>query len=83
MNCEHRIQGVEAVCVAGGPDVRVIRMKRLSEMLSVSRSTLYDWLNPSSPRYDSEFPKPVRLSAKGVAVGWFLDDVIRWLSTRK
>ncbi|MCE0939137.1 AlpA family transcriptional regulator [Pseudomonas kurunegalensis] len=52
-------------------------------MLSVSRSTLYDWLNPSSPRYDSEFPRPVRLSAKGVAVGWFLDDVMRWLGTRK
>ncbi|WP_371918741.1 helix-turn-helix transcriptional regulator [Pseudomonas sp. 43NM1] len=83
MNCEHRNQGVDAVCGAGGPVVRVIRMKRLSEMLSVSRSTLYDWLNPSSPRYDSEFPRPVRLSAKGVAVGWFLDDVIRWLSNRK
>ena len=83
MNCEHRTQGIEAGWVAGGPEVRVIRMKRLSEMLSVSRSTLYDWLNPSSPRYDSEFPRPVRLSAKGVAVGWFLDDVMRWLGTRK
>ncbi|WP_087149538.1 helix-turn-helix transcriptional regulator [Pseudomonas lactis] len=83
MNCEHRGQGVEAVWVSGGSEVRVIRMKRLSELLSVSRSTLYDWLNPCSPRHDSEFPRPVRLSAKGVAVGWLLDDVMRWLSTRR
>lgn len=83
MNGECSTQGIEAMWVTGEPEVRVIRMKRLSELLSVSRSTLYDWLNPSSPRYDSEFPRPVRLSAKGIAVGWLLDDVMRWLSTRR
>lgn len=83
MNGERSTQGIEAMWVTGEPEVRVIRMKRLSELLSVSRSTLYDWLNPSSPRYDSEFPRPVRLSAKGIAVGWLLNDVMRWLSTRR
>ena len=83
MNCEHRGQGIEAVWMPGGPEVRVIRMKRLSELLSVSRSTLYDWLNPGSPRHDPAFPRPIRLSVRGGAVGWLLEDVLRWISTRK
>lgn len=82
MNCESRGKDIEGVWMPGGPEVRVIRMKRLSELLSVSRSTLYDWLNPSSPRHDPTFPRPIRLSARGVAVGWLLEDVMRWLSTR-
>ncbi len=83
MNSEHRGHDSQASWAPDRPDVRVIRMKQLSALLSVSRSTLYDWLNPSSPRHDPSFPRPVRLSAKGIAVGWMLDDVKHWLNTRK
>lgn len=83
MSSEHSGCGIQKVWVSDRSEVKVIRMKGLSELLSVSRSTLYDWLNPSSPRHDAAFPKPIRLSAKGGAVGWRFDDVVRWLDTRK
>ncbi len=83
MNSEQRGHDIRAMWMPDGSEVRVIRMRRLSEILSVSRSTLYDWLNPDSPRHDPMFPRPIRLSAKGVAVGWLADDVMRWINTRK
>lgn len=83
MSSEHSGCGIQKVWMPDRSEVKVIRMKGLSELLSVSRSTLYDWLNPSSPRHDAAFPKPIRLSAKGGAVGWRFDDVVRWLDTRK
>lgn len=83
MNSEDSDFGIQKVWMPDRSDVRVVRMKRLSELLSVSRSTLYDWLNPGSPRHDPAFPRPMRLSAKGGAVGWLVEDVMRWLDTRK
>ena len=60
--------------------VRVIRRKELQEMIGVSRSTIYDWLNPKSPRFDKEFPKPFKLGA--ISVGWLLYDVCEWIQGR-
>lgn len=50
---------------------RVIRLSMLVKMLSVSRSCIYDWINPKSPRHDASFPKDTPfIRAKGGAVGW-------------
>lgn len=51
----------------------IIRLSLLTQLLSVSRSTVYLRLNPKSKYYDPNFPKPIRLGAK--AVGWVLADV--------
>ncbi|WP_423360311.1 helix-turn-helix transcriptional regulator [Pseudomonas citronellolis] len=53
-------------------------------MLSISRSCIYDWLNPRSPRYDASFPKQIRLSGKanGGAVGWSVASIHKWLESR-
>ncbi len=51
----------------------IIRLPKLMELLSVSRSTVYLRLNPKSKYYDASFPKPVRLGVK--ALGWVLSDV--------
>ena len=83
MSSEHSGCGSQKVWMPGRSEMKVIRMKGLSELLSVSRSTLYDWLNPNSPRHDPTFPRSVRLSAKGGAVGWLVEDVMRWLDKRK
>jgi prophage regulatory protein len=62
---------------------KVIRFNGLIEKVGVGRSTIYDWLNISSPRYDPEFPLPFRLSAsKNGAIGWIESDVDLWLSNR-
>lgn len=63
------------------PGCRIIRMRQLTEMISVSRSTIYDWMNPKSPRYNSDFPVPRRLSKslKSGACGWIESEVLHWL----
>ncbi|WP_376750704.1 helix-turn-helix transcriptional regulator [Comamonas terrigena] len=51
----------------------VIRLSKLTQLLSVSRSTVYLRINPRSKYYDPRFPKALRLGSK--AVGWLLADV--------
>jgi prophage regulatory protein len=41
--------------------VTLLRLKQLSARLSISKSSIYDRLNPSSLRYDETFPKPIKL----------------------
>lgn len=61
---------------------RVLRLKTLSALLGVGRSTIYDWMNSGSPRYNPSFPRPFRLSggSRG-AIGWLSSDVARWLDS--
>lgn len=64
--------------------MKMIRISQLLFLVPVSRTTIYDWMNPSSPRYDQTFPRPVRLaaSARGGAVGWREVDVLSWIKAR-
>ena len=57
--------------------VTVLRMRHLREKLGISRSTIYEKLNPKSPRYDPSFPKPIKLGA--TAVGWIESEVDLWI----
>lgn len=56
---------------------RIVRLKALLSLLSLSRSTVYNRINPKSKYYESMFPKPVRLGSK--AVGWILEDVYAYI----
>ncbi|MFQ2508868.1 helix-turn-helix transcriptional regulator [Aeromonas caviae] len=60
--------------------VRVLRLKDMMFKLNVARSTLYDWMSESSPRYDPSFPKRVRLGLK--SVGWLESEVDQWILAR-
>lgn len=57
---------------------RVLRRPELEKMTGISRSTIYEKLNPKSAYYDPTFPKPVRLGSN--TVGWIEDDVNAWIS---
>jgi prophage regulatory protein len=59
----------------------ILRRRALEVRLGLSRSTIYDKINPGSPRYDATFPKPVRLG-NGSAVGWIEGEVEVWLRSR-
>ncbi|WP_129505044.1 AlpA family phage regulatory protein [Aeromonas veronii] len=37
--------------------IKVLRIKDLMSKIGMARSTIYDRINPKSPRYDSSFPK--------------------------
>lgn len=58
----------------------ILRVKQLQLRLGAARATIYDWLNPKSPRYDPTFPKQIRLSRN--SVGWLEHEVNAWLLAR-
>jgi len=45
--------------------------------LGLSRSTIYNKMNPRSRWYDNRFPAPRRLG--GSSIGWLLADIEEWL----
>tara|TARA_A200000159_G_scaffold40646_1_gene37254 strand:+ start:3287 stop:3502 length:216 start_codon:yes stop_codon:yes gene_type:complete len=60
----------------------IIRLKDVLRLTGLSRTTLYEKLNPRSSRYDPSFPKRVSLGER--AVGWKLQEVEEWIDcTRK
>lgn len=74
-------EGVEMIKEnSSKPMLRILRMRQLRECLGLSASTIYDRLNTMSPRYDCNFPKPIKLGAS--AVGWIEEDVCRWIDSR-
>ncbi len=58
----------------------IVRRKQVEALTGLSRSTIYDRLNPKSPRYDPAFPQPVSLGAR--AIGFVLGEVEAWLAAR-
>jgi prophage regulatory protein len=59
---------------------KVLRLKDVLHKLSISRSTLYDWMDDESPRFDSKFPKPIKLGA--TSIGWIEGEINDWLYSR-
>lgn len=62
------------------PTVKILRMSALTAKLGIAHSTIYDWLNPKSTRYDATFPKQRRLGQQ--SVGWIETDVDQWILQR-
>jgi len=59
---------------------RILRIKQLSTIIGLARSTIYDRLNPNSPRHDPSFPKPIRLGM--TSVGWLQTEVDQWIQSK-
>jgi len=57
--------------------VKILRMRDVVLKTGIARATIYDWLNPKSPRYDATFPKQRRLGMQ--SVGWLESEIDRWL----
>lgn len=62
------------------PNLTILRRKQVEARTGLSRSTIYEKINPRSPRYDPTFPKQVRLGND--AVGWVEAEINRWIATR-
>lgn len=62
-------------------NTHILRRRDLEARIRLSRSTIYDKMNPDSLRYDPSFPKPIRLGF-GAAVGWLEHEVEEWLATQ-
>lgn len=60
--------------------IKILRMSSVVNKIGVARSTIYDWINPKSPRYDATFPKQRRLGMQ--SVGWIESELDEWLLKR-
>lgn len=84
-----RVHNLTCLCPPGEPpresitslkSPRILRLPAVMKKLSVARATIYDWLNPKSPRYDPTFPRQIQLGQK--SVGWLESDLDQWLLAR-
>ncbi|MGL4588413.1 MAG: helix-turn-helix transcriptional regulator [Acinetobacter ursingii] len=57
----------------------LIPVAKLTLMIHVSRSSLYDWINPKSSRYDPTFPTPIKV---GRATRWLLSEIKDWIEAK-
>lgn len=46
--------------------MKLLPIKEIPSFLGISRSALYEKLNPRSPRFDRRFPNPIRLGKRTV-----------------
>ncbi len=60
----------------------ILRRRDLEMRLRLSRSTIYEKINPTSPRFDPTFPKPFRLGIGGGAVGWLESEIEAWVNAQ-
>lgn len=60
--------------------VRILRINEVMAMLGISRSTIYDWMDVKSTRYDANFPKRIKLGQK--SVGWVESQLVEWLQIK-
>ena len=60
--------------------IKILRLRGVTNKLGIALSTIYDWINPKSPRYDATFPKQRRLGKQ--SVGWLESELDEWLLKR-
>lgn len=58
---------------------KMISRTDLEDLTGLSRSTIYDRINPKSKRYDSNFPKPIKF---GHLTRWRLSEVQAWIESK-
>jgi prophage regulatory protein len=58
----------------------LLRIKELVKKLGVARSTIYDWMNPESPRHDPDFPQRIHIGKS--AVRWDEAQVDAWIQRK-
>ena len=61
--------------------IKILRLPAVADISGLSKSSIYEFINPRSPRYDKDFPKPIKLGAS--AVGWFQHEIYEWLLSKK
>nr|WP_026471590.1 AlpA family phage regulatory protein [Alkanindiges illinoisensis] len=60
---------------------RILRLKQVTALTGLSRSAIYDRLDPKSKRHDPHFPKQVKLgTSSNAAVGWHEAEILAWIS---
>lgn len=63
--------------------LRLIRLPEVKACTGLSRSSIYQKINPKSPYHDKLFPRPISLAcvSRG-AVAWVDQEIQEWLRLR-
>ena len=59
---------------------RIISIKDVINLTGLSRSTIYEMLNPKSKYFDASFPQKVSLTVN--RVGWVASEINQWIESR-
>lgn len=60
----------------------LVRLPELLKMTGLSRSTVYNLMNPKSKYHDPSFPKPAELTPFGRSKAWSRLEVEAWMLSR-
>jgi prophage regulatory protein len=63
------------------PANRVIRLPEIKAQTGLSRSSIYNKLNPKSKHYDPSFPSPIKLGMR--SIGFYSHEVLAWIESRR
>lgn len=59
----------------------IIRRRELERRTGLSRSSIYERLDPKDRQYDPQFPRPFKLG-RGPSIGWLDAEVEAWIQAK-
>lgn len=59
---------------------QIFNIKTVIEITAISRSTIYEMINPKSNYYDASFPRPISLTQN--RIGWVSKEVYDWIELK-
>jgi prophage regulatory protein len=59
---------------------KLLRRQEVEALTALSRSTIYEKINSSSPRFDAAFPRPIKTGL--ASVRWVSSSVEAWIQSR-
>lgn len=59
---------------------QILRLMQVIARTGLKRSTIYDRMNSESPRFDPNFPKPIKIGVS--AIGWIESEIGSWIEMR-
>ncbi|WP_245107187.1 MULTISPECIES: AlpA family transcriptional regulator [unclassified Acinetobacter] len=59
---------------------QIFKIETVSKIIDLSRSTIYELINPKSKYYDPSFPKPLHLTQN--RIGWISQEIYDWLELK-
>lgn len=60
--------------------LKIINIHQVREYTGLSRSTIYELMNPKSKSFDASFPKQINLTMH--RVGWVASEINDWIESK-
>lgn len=57
---------------------KLLNLKSVCLKIDKSRASIYNWMNPKSPQFLPNFPRPIRIGKR--SIGWLEDEIDNYLT---